>query len=140
MKILKKAAFFVVFLIVIIAISGYFFLHHIAHKGVPDYNQDINLKNLSEEVVVYRDSLAIPHIIAQNGEDLYRAVGYVMAQDRLWQMDLLRRVTMGRLSEIFGEDFVETDLLLRSLRIFEKSQLILSKTGPEILKANEAFS
>ena len=140
MKILKKAAFFVVFLIVIIAISGYFFLHHIAHKGVPDYNQDINLKNLSEEVVVYRDSLAIPHIIAQNDEDLYRAVGYVMAQDRLWQMDLLRRVTMGRLSEIFGEDYVETDLLLRSLRIFEKSQLILSKTGPEILKANEAFS
>ncbi|MCK4631281.1 MAG: penicillin acylase family protein, partial [Bacteroidales bacterium] len=60
---------------------------------------DINLKNLSEEVIVYRDSLAIPHVIAQNDEDLYRAVGYVMAQDRLWQMDLLRRVTMGRLSE-----------------------------------------
>ncbi|MCD6565851.1 MAG: penicillin acylase family protein [Bacteroidales bacterium] len=140
MKILKKIAFVVVFLIVIIAISGYFFLHHIAHKGVPDYNQDINLKNLSEEVIVYRDSLAIPHIIAQNDEDLYRAVGYVMAQDRLWQMDLLRRVTMGRLSEIFGEDFVETDLLLRSLRIFEKSQLILSKTGPEKINALEAYS
>ena len=107
MKILKKIAIVVAFLIVIIAISGYFFLHHLSHKGVPDYNQDINLKNLCEEVIVYRDSLAIPHVIAQNDEDLYRAVGYVMAQDRLWQMDLLRRVTMGRLSEIFGEDFAE---------------------------------
>ena len=140
MKIVKKIAFVVAFLIVIITISGYFFLHHLSHKGVPDYNQDINLKNLSEEVIVYRDSLAIPHIIAQNDEDLYRAVGYVMAQDRLWQMDFLRRVTMGRLSEIFGEDYVEPDLFLRSLRIFEKSQLILSKTEPEVIKALEAFS
>lgn len=140
MKILRKITIVIAFLIVIIAISGYFFLHHLSHKAVPDYNQDINLKNLSEEVIVYRDSLAIPHIIAQNDEDLYRAVGYVMAQDRLWQMDLLRRVTTGRLSEIFGENLIETDLLLRSLRILEKSRLILSKTGPEIVKALEAFS
>ncbi|GAG02386.1 unnamed protein product, partial [marine sediment metagenome] len=61
-------------------------------------------------------------------------------QDRLWQMDFLRRVTMGRLSEIFGEDYVESDLFLRSLRIFEKSQLILSKAEPEVIKALEAFS
>lgn len=140
MKILRKITIVIAFLIPIIAISGYFFLHHLSHKAVPDYNQDINLKNLSEEVIVYRDSLAIPHIIAQNDEDLYRAVGYVMAQDRLWQMDLLRRVTTGRLSEIFGENLIETDLLLRSLRILEKSRLILSKTGPEIVKALEAFS
>jgi penicillin amidase len=140
MKTLKKIAIVFVLLIAVLAISGYFFLHHLSHKGVPDYNQDINLKNLSEEVIVYRDSLAIPHVIAQNDEDLYRAVGYVMAQDRLWQMDMLRRVTMGRLSEIFGEDFIETDLLLRSLRIFDKSHLILSKTEPEMVKALEAFS
>lgn len=140
MKTLKRIAIVIAFLIVIIAISGYFFLHHLSHKAVPDYNQDINLKDIKEKVVVYRDSLAIPHIIAQNDEDLYRAVGYVMAQDRLWQMDLLRRVTTGRLSEIFGEDLIETDLFLRSLRILEKSRLILSKTGPERIKALEAFS
>ena len=50
------------------------------------------------------------------------AVGYTMAQDRMWQMDLLRRVTTGRLSEIFGEDMVNSDQLLRALRIPENQK------------------
>jgi penicillin amidase len=63
-----------------------------------------------------------------------------MAQDRLWQMDLMRRATTGRLAEIFGKDLLKTDRLMRSLRITEKSKLILSKSDEKIIKAGEAFA
>ena len=68
------------------------------------------------------------------------AVGYTMAQERLWQMDFLRRVTQGRLSEIFGESFVKTDYLLRLLRYQAKSEKIMTTTDPDIISALQAFS
>ena len=63
-----------------------------------------------------------------------------MAQDRLWQMDLLRRATTGNLSEIFGADFIDTDVLMRSLRITEKSRNVLNNTPEEVKTALEGFS
>ena len=86
-----------------------------------------------------RDSLAIPHIYAKNSEDLYRVVGYLSAQDRLWQMDLLRRITLGRLSEIFGEDMITADQMFRSFEFSKKSQDMLKQTDPEVLKYVDAY-
>ena len=88
----------------VVVIGGLIFIHHFKTRALPDYNKDIKLSGLSAEVTVIRDSLAIPHIYAENEHDLYMAVGFAMAQDRLWQMDLLRRVTQGRLSEILGKE------------------------------------
>jgi len=140
MKIVKKIIIGIALLLAIVVIAGFFYIRHIARKGLPDYSENIKLAGITDEVTVYRDSYAIPHIFAKNEEDLYLAVGYVMAQDRLWQMDLLRRVTTGRLAEIFGEDLVETDLLMRSLRIPEKSRMVLDRTDESIIKAAEAFA
>ncbi len=111
-----------------------------AKKGLPDYTEDIHLKNLQSEVSVFRDEVGTPHIYASNEKDLYRTVGFLMAQDRMWQMDVLRRVTLGRLSEIFGSDYVETDLLLRSLRYSEKSKSMLEKSPEDIKLVLDAFS
>lgn len=127
-------------MLVIIIVSGYFLIFHIAKRAVPDYNQEVLLKGLTDEVKVYRDSFAIPHIYAKNEEDLYRTTGYIMAQDRLWQMDLLRRATQGRLSEIFGEDLVNTDQLLRALKIPEKSRMMLNDSSFEKKLSVEAFA
>ncbi len=140
MKFVKRALKILVYLFIILLIGGCFFIRFIANRSVPDYNKKIELKGLNEEVKVSRDSFAIPHIYANNEEDLYRAVGYLMAQDRLWQMDLLRRVTQGRLSEIFGEDMVDADLFLRALRIPEKSVFLMEIASPEILSAFEAYT
>ena len=120
MKIFRRILFILAIILVISAIAGGIFVHKIAHRALPDYEEDIQIESVEHEVEVYRDSLAIPHIYAQTEKDLYTAVGYLMAQDRLWQMDLLRRVTQGRLSEIFGEQMVENDLLMRSLQIHRK--------------------
>jgi penicillin amidase len=125
--------------VLILLVAAYFLIRGIAIRGLPDYNGTVVLENLEHEVIVYRDSLAVPHIIADTEEDLYRATGYCMAQDRLWQMDLIRRTTEGRLSEILGKDMINADQLLRSLKIPEKSQLVLEQTDPIILAALNAF-
>ena len=59
----------------------------------------------------------MPHIYAENEEDAMRSLGYVHAQDRLWQMELLRRIAPGRLSEMFGEKTLKNDLFFAGLGI-----------------------
>ena len=140
MKTLKRVLIGVLILAGVIIVSGFYLLHYIKTAAIPDYSKDIQIEGLSAEVNILRDSLGIPHIYTNNETDLYRAVGFAMAQDRLWQMDLLRRVTQGRLSEILGKDLVKTDILMRALRIQEKSEKILGKSTPEIIHALEAFS
>lgn len=140
MKKLKIAAIVLTFLMLFALIAGALFVRSVARRGLPDYDADIHLIDVAGEVVVYRDAFGIPHIYAKKESDLYRAVGYCMAQDRLWQMDLLRRACTGRLSEIFGEDLVETDLLLRSLRMTEKSRLILENTEDPMVQACLCFA
>jgi penicillin amidase len=137
---LKIAGLVSILLAVVILLGGALFIRSMARRGLPDYDTDIELSGVTEEVMVYRDSFGVPHIYAQNEDDLYRAVGYCMAQDRLWQMDLLRRACTGRLSEIFGGDLVETDLLMRSLRMTEKSRRVLERTDEHIVKAGNAFA
>jgi penicillin amidase len=139
-KKLKIAAIVLALFIVAILVGGGLFVRSLARRGLPDYDATVSLDGINDEVVVYRDAFGIPHIYARNESDLYRAVGFSMAQDRLWQMDLLRRVCTGRLSEIFGEDLVETDLLLRSLRMPEKSRLILKNTEDPMVRACLSFT
>src|ERR1700689_424884 len=72
------------------------------HSALPQVDGAISLPELKAEVQVVRDVRGVPHIHAQSTDDLYFAQGYVMAQDRLWQMDVLRRAAAGELSEILG--------------------------------------
>jgi penicillin G amidase len=140
MKTLKRTLLIIFAMVVVILIAAFIFIKDIARSGLPDYSEDISIAGLTDKVTVYRDSFAIPHIYAVNEHDLYMAVGYLSAQDRLWQMDFLRRVTLGKLSEIFGDDFLETDLLLRSLRFSEKSESLVKNTDPEVLQALTAYA
>lgn len=73
------------------------------------------IPGLHARVEVWRDSLGVPHVWAGDEEDLFRAVGYVQAQDRLWQMELFRRVADGRMAEVLGPRLVDTDRFLRTL-------------------------
>jgi penicillin amidase len=136
----KKVLIAVLVVIVLVITGGAVYLRILANRGVPDYNRDVIIEGVKDTVAVYRDQFAVPHVYAQNEEDLYRAVGYVMAQDRLWQMDFLRRITTGQLSEIFGKETVDYDHLMRALRMSDKSRLMLSQCGPALIKAVEAFS
>jgi penicillin amidase len=140
MKTFKRIVLAFLILLVIVTVAAFLFLQKIKTQAIPDYSATIRLKGLTAEVQVFRDKYGIPHIYADNEADLYKATGYVMAQERLWQMDLLRRVTTGRLSEIFGEKMVNTDLIMRTLQIPAKSKMVLEKTDPVILEALKNFA
>ncbi len=87
----------------------------LARRSFPQVMGEIRLPGLDGPVEVYRDSLGIPHIYATTTHDLFMAQGYIHAQDRFWQMDFWRHTGSGRLSEMFGEGQVETDMFLRTL-------------------------
>ena len=82
---------------------------------VPDYSGDKQLKGLNKQVDVYYDNFGVPHIYAQNEEDAYFALGYVVAQDRLFQLEMIKRLASGRLSELLGNSMVKTDRFFRTL-------------------------
>lgn len=140
MKTLKRILLGILILVVLAIIIGFTFFRHISRRAVPDYNAGIALKGLVAPVEVYRDSFAVPHVFALNEHDLYLVTGYLLAQDRLWQMDLLRHVTEGRLSEMFGADYIETDLLLRALRFGKKSEKIYKSSDSSEVVALNAFA
>jgi len=94
---------------------------------------------LTDSVTIYTDEKGMPHIYAKNEHDVYLATGFISARERLWQMDLFRRSCTGRLSEIFGKIFLQSDIFTRSLRINEKSKLILFEENPEIIACMQAF-
>lgn len=84
-------------------------------RAFPEHDGELALPGLSAPVTVYRDAYGIPQIYAETVEDLFRAQGFVHAQDRFWEMDLRRHITSGRLAEWFGESEVDTDRFLRTL-------------------------
>lgn len=81
------------------------------------------LSILQSEVEVFYDDYGVPHIYANSAEDAYKAFGYVHAQDRLFQMELMRRAGSGRLSEIFGSEFTEADMFFRTLGTNRKAAI-----------------
>ncbi len=113
-------------LLALVFIAGFIFVRH----QKPEYEGNKALPKLQDSVTVYFDTYGIPHIYAENEPDAFRALGYVHAQDRLWQMELLRRIAPGRLSEVFGPDALENDKLFLGLGIDEATRDILSKTDP----------
>ena len=101
----------------------------------PVYNGNITL-DVSEKVAVYFDTIGVPHIYANNQKDAYVALGYVHAQERLWQMELMRRISAGRLSEILGKDLIEVDKFFLSLGVddaAEKDIKKLNKNAPSFM-------
>ncbi len=89
--------------------------NQVAPRAFPQIEGEVRLPGLKAPVDVYRDRMGIPHIYAGNVYDLFFAQGYVHAQDRFWQMDFWRHIGSGRLSEMFGQSSVKTDMFLRTL-------------------------
>src|SRR5690625_955715 len=84
-------------------------------RAFPETAGEVELPALAGEATVYRDGHGIPQIYADAPEDLFRAQGFVDAQDRFWQMHFNRMTTAGRLSELFGEEQAATDVYLRTM-------------------------
>lgn len=114
-RIVGRSVFGVVAGVLVIALIAAGVVAFTVQRSFPQLDGDIALPGLLAETTVQRDELGIPVITAENAHDLFYAQGFVHAQDRFWEMDFRRHVTSGRLSELFGESQVETDVFLRTL-------------------------
>lgn len=128
---MKKTLIILAVILVLLLLSGFIFTNSLK----PTYNGKLSLTSLKNEVEVYYDAYGVPHIYAQNEIDARRTLGYVHAQDRLWQMELIRRIAAGRLSEMFGEKLIKTDKFFSGLGIEEASE----ETIQQLDKNSEAY-
>lgn len=98
------------------------------------------LPGLSARVEIVRDAEAVPHIFGAKLDDLYAALGFAHAQDRLWQMELLRRAGQGRLSEIFGARTLNADIFMRTLDIYGHATKAFAALPPRHRASLEAYA
>src|SRR5437763_4646753 len=109
-------------------------------RPLPRQRGDVHLQGLHEPVEVITDRYGVPHIYAQNEDDLFYAQGYVHAQERLWQMELNRRISAGRLSEIFGEIAIEADRFARRLGMHRASAAAVAQLPAHSRRILEAYT
>jgi penicillin G amidase len=112
----------------------------IQHRALPTLDGQVAVAGLKAGVIVDRDQWGRPWIRAKSTEDLVMAQGYVMAQDRLWQMDLLRRVGAGELSEIFGPGVLKIDEGHRVLGMRQVAERATAESSPEIRGLLDAYA
>ena len=123
----RVLAFFLI-AVLLVALGTLTWVYSIARAALPQLDGTLKVAGLSAPVTVIRDEHGVPTIKAGNLDDLFFAQGYVTAQDRLWQMDIMRRFAAGEISEILGDEFLKHDREQRilGLRVAARKSLDVS--------------
>ncbi|RME62871.1 MAG: penicillin acylase family protein, partial [Caldilineae bacterium] len=124
-----------VLVLVIVIAGGWFYLR----TSLPRTSGTVQVSGLDGPVDIVRDADGVPHIFATTDRDAVFALGYVHAQDRLWQMEINRRVGAGRLSEILGEATLNTDKFLRTLGTYRAAEAAWPALSPEAQTIVQAY-
>jgi penicillin amidase len=123
-------------LVVLVVFGGWLYLR----RSLTQIDGTLKMAGLQGPVEVIRDRYGIPHIYASTDHDAFFALGYAHAQDRLWQMELQRRIGAGRLSEIFGDKTLETDQFLRTVGFYRAAQAAWPALSPETQATLQAYA
>jgi penicillin amidase len=126
--------------LLVVCLAAAFLGSATVRRSFPVEDGEIQLSGLNAPVDIYRDSSGVPHIFASTEHDLFFAQGYVHAQDRFWQMDFWRHIGSGRLSEMFGESQLETDMFLRTLGWARVAQEELATLDPATVAILEYYA
>ncbi|MEM9105901.1 MAG: penicillin acylase family protein, partial [Pseudomonadota bacterium] len=135
-KVLLRFIFVAVPLIIIAAGAGYLWLA----RSLPPASGTMNLSGLSDTVTIERDENGVPHVTGSSVEDVFAGLGFAHAQDRLWQMEVARLAAQGRLSEVFGEPTIGSDIWLRSMGFYEASVAAYDLLPEDAQQAVNAYS
>ena len=108
--------------LIALAVAAVVLVYYLAGQSLPEYNQTQEVAGLTAPVEIVRDTHNVPHIFGSSDPDVFFGLGYAHAQDRLWQMTMMRRTVQGRLSEVFGPRTVGIDRLLRRLDLYRLAQ------------------
>ncbi len=122
MKWVKRLCFTVMGLGAVLSLG----VAYLLYRSLPDYNRTVTVSGISAPVRIVWSQEAVPHVFGNTDADVFFGLGYSHAQDRLWQMEMMRRTAQGRLSEILGEKTVHTDELLRRMDIYGAAKASLA--------------
>jgi penicillin amidase len=114
--------------------------YYFASRSLPDYEGTLDVAGISAPVEIVRDNANVPHIFGETDEDVFFALGLAHAQDRLWQMTMLRRTAQGRLSELFGMRTLPIDQLIRRLDLYPLSRSSVDALDARTQAALSAYS
>lgn len=117
-----------------------FFFYYLITKSFPDVSGSVTVTGISADVRVFRDDYGVPHVFGSSDRDVYFTVGYLHAQDRLWQMELMRRAGQGRLAEILGEPALKIDRMFRTLGLWRHAQKTLPAVDERTRLSLEAYA
>jgi penicillin G amidase len=135
-RLIRWGATLVVALVVFATLaSAYLF-----YRAMPAYSGAEKLPGLSAEVRVWRDTYGVPHVFAGSMDDAARALGYLHASERMFQMDILRRVGQGRMAEIRGDELLGVDKFIRTLGFYREAESSFSALSPWAQKRLEAYA
>jgi penicillin amidase len=109
-------------------------------SSLPVTSGTLTLPGLTAEVTIVRDAAGVPHITAANERDAAFALGFVHAQDRLFQMDMMRRLGAGRLSEVLGRSTLATDKLMRTLGLYRAAERQFELLSEPLRRSLEAYA
>lgn len=111
-----------------------------ASQSLPDYTATYRVARINAPVEIVRNNANVPHIFGETDADVFFGLGFVHAQDRLWQMAMLRRTAQGRLSELFGERTLRFDEILRRLDLYNLADSSVKAQDPRTKAALSAYS
>ena len=126
--------------LIILCVATVTLAYYFASRSLPDYDAQTDVAGISATIEIVRDNANVPHIFGANDEDVFFALGYAHAQDRLWQMTMLRRTVQGRLSELFGERTLKIDEAMRRYDIYNLSVASEKAQDEETIAALDAYS
>ena len=138
-RLLKAAFYLLAFLIVVFTLIA-LYAYRTARSALPQLDGSIRISGLSAPVSVIRDEHGVPTIQAASLEDLFIAQGYVTAQDRLWQMDVMRRFAAGELAEVLGTDLIEHDREQRILGMRQAARKSVELASAQDRRYFEAYA
>ncbi|QBF31745.1 penicillin acylase family protein [Thalassococcus sp. S3] len=126
--------------LIVLCVLAVLLVYYLASGSLPDYDKRVSVSGLSAPVEIVRDNANVPHIFGDDDADVFFGLGYAHAQDRLWQMTILRRTVQGRLSEVFGQRTVSIDTLLRRLDLYRLAVASVAAQDARTLSALEAYA
>lgn len=115
-------------------------VYYLASRSIPDYSADYSVPGITAPVEIVRNNSNLPHIFGATDEDVFYGLGFAHAQDRLWQMTMLRRTAQGRLSELFGERTIKIDETLRRFDLYGLAQRSVSAQDASTQRALTAYA
>lgn len=140
MRWLKRLTWLVLTLAVLLLVGTFGAYVWYRQASQPQTAGTLKLPGLRESVSIVRDRHAVPHIKAANAQDAYFALGFVHAQDRLWQLQMNKRIASGRLAEILGPSALDTDRFLRTLGVRRNAEAILAQSSAETRAMLQAYA